>query len=189
MSQNFLSKATFHLFLFKIDQEIAINVLLKGCPYCGGQLHVADYPRSPFGIPAEFRGTYDTRLSFCCGACRKRTTPSSVRFFGRRWFVAPVLLLISALRLGVSERRRAQVKRLFGVIVSESTWRRWRRWWRESFTITPFWQQATGLVAPLPDNAVFPRVLLRQIKGNIEERMPLLLRFLSPLTAGILRAV
>jgi hypothetical protein len=188
MSQNFLSNASFHLILCKIDQEFVDKAKWQGC-ICGGALHQADYPRSPFGLPAPFRVHYTERFSLCCDTCRKRNTPPSIRFFGRRWFPAPLLMLISVLSLGVNKRRLAQVKRYFGITVSESTWRRWRRWWRKSFMTTPFWRQAKGLLPPLPSNAFYPRALLNQFQGKTEERMRLLLRFLSPLTAGILRAV
>ena len=190
MSQNFVFSATFHLILNNIDQEIADKVKQKGCLCCGNKLHKANYPRSPVGLPSQFRKHYDERLSFCCDICRKRTTPQSVRFFGRRWFPAPLLILISALTLGINERRLAAVKRHFGITISESTWKRWRRWWRESFTATLFWQQAKGLVPiTIETNKSFPRVLLDVFQGVLEEKIRLLLRFLSPLTSGVLRAV
>ncbi|SRR6266568_1823791 len=190
MSQNFIFNANFHLLLNKIDQELAKNIMEKGCRHCGGKLHLADYPRSPVGIPPPFRHHYDERLSSCCSTCRKRTTPPSVRFFGRRWYPAPFHLLVSALAQGINERRLAQVKRHFGITVSESTWKRWRRWWRECFASTSFWRREQGL-APSIDmtNKIFPRVLLDAFQGTLEEKMCLLLRFLSPMTGAILRAV
>lgn len=190
MSQNFLFNTSFHLLLNKIDQEFANQVRQQGCS-CGGQLHQADYPRSPFGLPAQFRGQYDERFSFCCGTCRKRITPQSVRFFGRRWFPAPLLLLLSALTHGASKHRCAQVKRYFAITVSETTWRRWRKWFRNLFPTTPFWQQAKGSFPPTDHimQGPYPRVLLNMFQGKIEEKMILLLRFFAPLTAGVLRAV
>lgn len=190
MSQNFLFSATFHLVLSKIDQEFAKQIEEQGCSCCGNKLHKANYPRSPVGLPSQFRHYYDERLSFCCDTCRKRTTPQSVRFFGRHWFPAPLLIMISALRLGINERRLAQVKRYFGIAVSESTWKRWRRWWRESFQSTLFWQQGKGLApGAINTNKLFPRALLDLFHGILEEKLRLLLKFLSSLTGGDLRAV
>jgi hypothetical protein len=191
MSQNFLFNATFHLLLNTIDQELTFETQQKGCLYCGGKLHQADYPRSPLGLPAQFRDTYEERYSLCCSICRRRSTPSSVRFFGRRWFPAPLLVLISALMRGANERRRLQVKQYFGFTVSQSTWKRWHQWWCEAFMTTPFWQQVKGLLPPIPKilQGPFPRVLLDMFQGKFEERMCLLLKFLMPLTAGVLRAV
>ena len=190
MSQNFIFDASFHLLLSKIDHEIIEKDKLQGCLFCGNKLHKANYPRSPAGLPSQFRHHYGERFSLCCNTCRKRTTPSSVRFFGRRWFPAPLLMLISALMLGINERRLLQVKRHFGITVSESTWKRWRRWWRESFQKTLFWQQAKGLVPiVIETNKFSPRALLDLLQGFLQEKMCLLLRFLLPLTGGVLRAV
>ena len=114
--------------------------------------------------------------------------PPSVRFFGRRWFPAPLLTLVSAFDVGINEWRCEQVRRHFGVVVRESTWKRWRRWWREEFIKTSFWQQARGSVPP-DITGPFPRTLLGLFKGHCEQRVSQLLKFLSPITAGILRAV
>jgi hypothetical protein len=191
MPDKFLLGTNIYLLLNEIDQELAETTRQKGCPYCGGKLHLADYPRSPFGLPPQLRDSFEYRLSFCCSQCRKRTTPPSVRFFGRRWFPAPILVFISALRHGVNQYRCEQVKRHFGIVVSESTWRRWRRWWSKSFVTTSFWRQAKGRLPPADQfiQGPFPRVLLNAFQGTIKEKLILLLPFLAPLTAGILRAV
>jgi hypothetical protein len=84
MSHKLLLDSTFHRLLLAIDRELAETTRQKGCP-CGGVLHLSNYPRSPLGLPAQFRPDYDMRFSFCCDACRKRITSPSVRFFGRRW--------------------------------------------------------------------------------------------------------
>jgi hypothetical protein len=189
MSQIFIFNASFHLLLNKIDQELANDALQKGCP-CGGKLHQADYPRSPIGMPSQFRHYYDERLSFCCAICRKRITPPSVRFFGQRWYPAPLHLLVSVLMLGINERRITQVKRHFAITVSDSTWKRWRKWWCDFFPSTPFWRREKGLAANIDmTNKAFPRALLNEFPGVLEEKMCLLLRFLAPLTGGTLRAV
>ena len=191
MSQNFLLNASFHLFLNKIDQELADKTQSEGCQFCGGKLHQDDYPRSPLGIPAKLRTYYDNHLGFCCVDCRKRTTPMSVRFFGRRWYPAPLFILISLLTLGINKRRLAQIKKYFALAVSETTWRRWRKWWRDAFTQTQFWQKEKGRLPPIPAiiQGPYPRVLLDVLQGKLEEKMGLLLQFLSPLTGGVLRAV
>jgi len=49
MCHAFVSDARFYQFLFHIDQEMAHEVQLEGCSYCGGTLHVACYPRKPRG--------------------------------------------------------------------------------------------------------------------------------------------
>lgn len=189
MLHKILFNASFHLLLIQMDKEIIKQTAQKGCP-CGGKLHQDNYPRSPFGIPAQFRDSYDKRFSLCCNTCRKRITPPSVRFFGRRWYPAPILVLISALMLGINKRRLDQVKRYFGIVIHERTWKRWRRWWRQSFEATAFWQQTKGLaLKAIETKKLFPRALFILFQGVFEEKMLLLLRFLSPLTGGALRAV
>jgi len=190
MSHKFLFNTTFHRLLTQMDQELAEQMLQQGCPYCGHKLHLANYPRSPMGLPAQFRNHYEERFSFCCDTCRKRTTPPSVRFFGRRCYPAPLFLLISAIKIAINEGRFTQLKRHLGIVVSESTWKRWRRWWREQFMATLFWQKEKGLVLmAIGTSGSFPRRLLVVFQGALEEKMLFLLRFLSPLTGGVLRAV
>lgn len=190
MSHKNLFNANFNFLLKKIDEELAYVVCQEACVYCGGLLDQSNYPRSPMGLPLAFRDEYDERLSFCCRRCRKRTTPPSVRFFGRRWFPAPLFMLISVLDSGINERRLEQIRRYFGIVVSESTWKRWRRWWRESFKKTLFWKGAKGQVPAVVETTLaFPRALFNVFKGDLPEKIRLLLKFLSPLTGGFLRAV
>ncbi len=170
-----------------MDLDIANKLQNQGCSYCGGPLHHADYPRVPFGIAPPLRAYYQKRLSLCCGKCRKRSTPPSVRFFGKYRIPEPWLVLISALQGSVNEKRCAKIKKYFGVAVSSLTWKRWQQWWRALFTKTLFWQEAQGHC--FPKAHVFPRALLILFQGSLEQQLCYLLKFLSPLTAGVLRAV
>lgn len=179
-----------HTMLNKIDQELADEVQLKGCPHCGGILDKADYPRSPLGMYVQFRQIYDSRISFCCRDCRKRSTSQSVRFFGRRWYPAPLFIFISILTCGISDKRLDQMKRHFGIAVSETTWKRWRRWWREAFVVTPFWKNKRGLFpSDLIAGTPLPRGLFNAFKGRHKEKFISLLKILSPLSAPALRAI
>lgn len=191
MSQNFLFKSSFHALILEVDQEMANICAENGCIYCGGKLHQADYPRSPAGMPKSYRDQYSQRFSFCCAKCRKRTTPPSVRFFGRRWYPAPLHIFISIMTCGINKRRIALIKKHFGIVVRESTWRRWRKWWRDEFVITKFWQSARGQLSPSDaiTQGPFPPVIFNLYTGNIEEKMLLFLRFASPLTTSIFRAI
>lgn len=188
MSHKFLFDSSFHRLLIAIDRELAEVARQEGCA-CGGTLHQSNYPRSPNGLSAEFRAAYEKRFSFCCNDCRRRVTSPSVRYFGRRWYPAPLLLLISALMCSINEYRLSQIKRHFGITVSESTWKRWRRWWRERFVKTAFWKQARGLI-PIPQEVIhIVRQMLTAFKGYLDTRMILALKFIAPITAGHLRAV
>lgn len=189
MSHKFLFDSSFHLLLIAIDSELIKKVRAKGCVYCGGRLHQANYPRSPLGVPSNLREHYERRYSLCCGQCRRRTTSTSVRFFGRCWFPAPILLLISALTYGATDKKCAQLERLFGVRVSKKTWKRWRCWWALAFKSTSFWPSVSGSI-PVPQlNGPFPKTFLAKYPGLLQKRLLSLLRFLAPLTAGIHQAV
>jgi len=81
----FHNDSGFYEFLFQADQGIAAQVQAGGCT-CGGVLHSARYPYKPRGLRGMLDERYQTRLSFCCAreGCRRRSTPPSVRFLGRR---------------------------------------------------------------------------------------------------------
>lgn len=124
-----LNATTISQILVKIDNDLAEEARLSGCPYCGSALHQADYPRTPHGLSDADSTDYQFRRSFCCSDCRRRTTPATVRFFGRRWYVAPTFILLNALSSNWSHRRRAQIiQRHFGLTMSKRTLLRWRRW-------------------------------------------------------------
>ena len=98
--------ASFWSFLFSVDQDLAETARKKACP-CGGRLHCANYPRKPRGAPDQLPEPQCLRLSFCCDrdGCRKRVTPPSVRFLGRKVYLGAVVILVSAMRQGPSPRR------------------------------------------------------------------------------------
>ena len=87
MLHRYLGDAKFWRFLQRIDEDTAAAAQSQGCVHCGGVLHRADYPRKPRGVARVLLGEgYERRLSYCCAreACRRRTTPESVRFLARR---------------------------------------------------------------------------------------------------------
>ena len=111
-----LRDARFHELLLEADREIAAEARRKGCPVCAGRLHGAAYgrkPRSGVALPV----TYDVRFSFCCAeeGCCKRTTPVSLRFLGRRVYLALIVVLVPVLRQGPSRTRVQRLQELVGV--------------------------------------------------------------------------
>jgi hypothetical protein len=188
MSHKFLFNSTFHTLLIAIDRELAEEVRQQGCS-CGGTLHRSNYPRSPLGLLSGFRVAYEERFSFCCNECRRRTTSPSVRYFGRRWYPAPLLLLISTLMISINDYRLTQIKRHFGFTVSESTWKRWRRWWRDTFVETTFWKKARAFIPEPKKFMTMARRMLTSFRGTIDNKILLLLKFISPITTSHLRAV
>ena len=185
MCHAFLSDPNFYDLLFRLDEDLAGEVRGAGCA-CGGVLHSARYPRKPRGMRTALGEAYETRLSFCCAreGCRRRITPASVRFLGRRVYLGAVVVLATALCHGPSRVRFAQLHAWFGVSLRTLT--RWRKWWREVFVRTPFWRTAKGRFVPPLQTRALPAGLLERFAGT-ERPTPLvgLLRFLSPLTVSL----
>ncbi len=177
-----LSSDLFFQSLFALDKKIANEVQDKGCK-CGGCLHQANYPRRMIGIREKIAALFGSRFSFCCDqeGCRKRRTPSSVRFLGRRRYSFALVLLASVLTNGVNARRLAQLQGL--VPVSEATLQRWRKWWQKEFIITPLWKKICGRFMPAILSRQLPDELLnRSTIDDPGSRVISILSLLSPLS-------
>ena len=172
----------FYHVLANIDLDLAERARGVGCA-CSGVLHSARYPRKPRGLPNDHHGD-DRRASFCCARCRKRTTPASVRFLGRRVYLGAVVVLATALQQGPSPWRVSRLRELFGVSVQ--TLARWRAWWAEAFAESAFWKAARAAFSPAVAEPAAPSSLLERFTGEPHEQLATLLHFLSPLstTAG-----
>jgi hypothetical protein len=172
-----LRDPAFFLFLLRIDEELATETRRARCRHCTGALHVADFPRKPRGCPAAVVEEYSSRFSFTCGQCEQRATSASVRFLGRRVYVAVVLMLASPPR-GPSARQLCDQ-----LSVPMRTLLRWRRWWTEEFWRTPFWQSARVRFMPPVLGAQLPSSLLVRFDiADPAERLAQALRFVSPLS-------
>ena len=175
--------ASFWQFLFTVDRDLAEKAHEKACPCCG-RLHRANYPRKPRGGPDNLPKEYGYRLSFCCDrdGCRKRVTPPSVRFLGRKVYLEVVVILVAAMRQGPSPRRVHELSKRFGA--DRRTIARWQLFWREQFPLTPFWKVARGWFLPTVEVAALPRALLDAFLRSDKSRKDWerLLRFLSPIT-------
>lgn len=180
-----LDDVTFHRGLVQLDEMLAAKARMKGDPG-GGRLHRADYPRKPAGVPRRFAHLHSHRTSYCSDldGARRRLTPPSVRFLGRRVYLFAVFLLASVLRNDVNRLRAAQLKGLLDV--SEETLRRWRRWWIETFPTTAVWQELRGRFVPPIASTDLPRSLLdRSMIDSVTERVLKLLELLSPLSVEV----
>src|SRR3984957_11860353 len=109
--QAVLADAKFHEQLLVFDRDLAASARAARCWLCGGPLHSASYDRKPRGCPGGLGQEFAERFSFCCAVdgCRKRTTPPSLRFLGRKVYLATVVTLISALLLGTTPSRLARL--------------------------------------------------------------------------------
>jgi len=182
--QAVLADAKFYEQLLAFDRDLAASTRAARCWLCGGALHSAPYDRKPRGGPAGLGREHAERFSFCCAVdgCRTRATPPSLRFLGRRVYLATVVTLISALMLGTTPSRLARLSVVPGL--DRRTLARWRVWWLSSFTDSPFAAVAMAAMVPPLDIAALPASLLERFAGDIREQLVALLRFLRPLTGG-----
>jgi hypothetical protein len=173
----------------KVDAEVAEQVRQGGCIHCGGTLHRANYARKPRGAPQQDQAPDEIyRHSFCCDqdGCRKRHTPPSVRFLGRKVYWGLVVTLVSAMCHGVSDQR-LQVLRA-SLPVDRRTVERWREWWLQAFVASPYWQAARARFAPPLNVTALPGCLYAAFKVGLgaerRDRLLELLKFLAPITTG-----
>jgi hypothetical protein len=163
--QSLLRDVSFYELLYRMDVDLASEVRAAGCE-CGGALHRGDYRRKPRGGPSDLGKEAATlRLSTCCSreGCRRRKTPPSLRFLGRKVFFGVVVLLVPVLREGPTP---ARLDRLAEELqVSVRTIRRWQRWWREVFGRSPALDRIQGLCSEPIDRESLPWSLLLVFRG------------------------
>jgi hypothetical protein len=165
--------------LERVDAEVVAAVAMAGCAKCGGRLHRADYPRKPRGGGLAAAGEFfRSRFSLCCGreGCRRRATPPSVRFLGRRVYLGAAVIVGSVIALALATA--ATVQRATGI--PAKTTRRWLRWWRGPFTATSVFLGLAGRMVPAVARLELPRSLLDRLPGV--GRVQRLLVWLAPLT-------
>jgi hypothetical protein len=182
--QALLADANFHEQLLAFDRDLAAQCRAAGCLTCGAALHTANYDRKPRGRLVELGEEHNLRFSFCCArdACRDRETPPSVRFLGRKVYVAVTVTLISALQSGLTEPRLAKLAET--IHVDRQTVARWRRWWLDRFTTTRVWRAKSADHMPPVDAARLPTTLLERFAGEPAKQLIAFLSFLGPITAG-----
>lgn len=186
MCHDFLFDATFWQDLSKLDQFAAEQVRKEGCPHCGARLHSARYPRKPRGVNRSVLGEqYECRFSYCCekDGCRKRCTPPSVRFLGRKVYLGVVITLICALEQGLTPRRKAHL--IDELDLWPQTFARWQQWWREHVPGTRHWQSLRARLLPGSGAEPLPDALLRQLTADdLAGRVSRFLQLMMPLTSA-----
>jgi hypothetical protein len=188
--QSLFRDSRFFDLLLTLDEELAGEARRGGCA-CGGVLHGAAYERKPRGGPAGLARGSAIRFSFCCATegCRRRMTPPSLRFLGRKVFFGILVLLLPVLRDGPTAERLNRLCETFAVSVR--TVRRWCRFWRETFVTSRVWQAARGRFAAPVRAESMPGALLGAFSeiSDPERRVVAVLRLVSPIGAGAARAL
>lgn len=166
-----------------IDEAIVEAVAAGACRFCRGPLHRGDYPRKPRGgLLGPAVEDHDRRLSLCCGreGCRRRSTPPSVRFLGRRVYAGAVVVVVSVVALAMAaSAARARTG------IAPRTARRWGRWWRGPFVESRVFVEISGRLVPTVSRRSLPSSLLDRLVGSALERLARLLGWLAPLTTTL----
>jgi hypothetical protein len=181
--QALLTDARFHQQLLEFDRDLAAATREGGCRSCSGRLHAAPFARKPRGVPRGLRADYHQRFSFCCAEqrCRKRATPASLRFLGRKVWLGAVVTLATAMQQGITAKRERGLLAEFGI--DRRTLGRWRKWWLETFS-GPFRPHVSASFMPPLDLLGVPSTLLDRFAGELPQRLIHLLQFVAPLSGG-----
>lgn len=180
--------AKFLAALGEIDASYAARVQEAGCERCGGVLDRAPYPRKPRGELGEAADSFASRLSFCCrcDGCRRRATPPSLRFLGRKVYIAVVVIVASVAGQSMALAERGRPNRVHDVPVR--TVRRWLAWWQSVFAISRFWAEAKGFFATPVEERELPASLLARFGGATAAAVDKTLRLTAPITTESVKA-
>lgn len=181
--------------LTAVDEAIVAAAGKIPCRRCGGRLDRGDYWRKPRGgvMAVVSEDVYQRRCSLCCSreGCRRRATPPSVRFLGRRVYVGVAVIVASVIALSVCTARA--MFELTGV--PHRTIRRWSRWWRGPFTETACFVDISARILGVCRKTL-PASILAKIVGVPQAQLTALLLLIAPLTtatcpdgSGLLRGI
>src|SRR5262249_9500492 len=123
---------------------------------------------------------FDRRFSLCCrrDGCRRRLTPESVRFLGRKVYLAFLVVLASSM---ASERKLSELAKESGV--SRQTLARGLMFWRLQVPASTLWKHLKATFVPPLALANLPgalRHVFRCTSLASDTWLPLL-RFIAPL--------
>lgn len=177
-----LSNSSFLSLLAEVDKLEGERMKGARCSECQeGVLHCAYYPRMPRGLKFPLFLSNTRRISFCCSKCRKRTTPPSLQFCGRKVYSS--LIVILSLLLRSTRDPRHTLLSIRGVLgVSEKTIQRWREL-VVTFLATAEWAALRLTLSPIFSTEHFPSSLMAEFKvknSDETEAVRRMMHFLSP---------
>jgi len=175
--QKHLADQKLYQLLELVDGDLTEKARQKGCLFCPGKLHRSDYARKPRGGPQ-----WELRFSLCCDrdGCRRRQTPASVRFLGRRVYAGLIVVLVSAMCHGLKPERVRRLRE--DLKIDRRTLQRWRQWWLATFVESSFWKEARARFMPPLCQQTLPLSLCLRFETERRDRLLDLLKFLAPIT-------
>jgi len=177
LSHDWIADLNFFRSLDVQDAEAAAAMKAAGCPRCGGRLDRADYPRKPRGGEVGVAGElFGRRRSLCCAreGCRRRQTPASLVFLGRRVYLA--ITVVVATWRAAAARAASPPRR---------TVRRWLAWVAMEAQGTPCVTELRARMSPRlePSEAIPGALIVRlQVGRTVSAALEATLRLLSPLS-------
>jgi len=172
----------FFVMLEQADERIVQQAIAEGCAVCGGPLHHADFARKPRGALIAPEGEeLVKRFSLCCGreGCRKRLTPPSLRFLGRRVYLGVVVIVASFVAQALATAHTIRQK----TGVPALTVRRWLDWWGSTFIDTEVFVAIRARLIGV-DESKLPASIVARLPGTPEQQVRTMLELLWPLTTG-----
>ncbi len=212
MFHGWIAEDKFFALLEQEDARAAAAVKAAGCRYCGGRLDRADYPRKPRGGSMAAAGERRVRrTSFCCAkeGCRRRATPPSLVFLGRKVYLGIVVVVASLLAFTPpspppppspspsipppTPKGPASLSPAASSSVPSSpapsppprrTVRRWLSWFQTELPKTAWWEAARGRLWPPVAEKELPGGLVERFSHgrSVRDALGATLGFLSPLS-------
>jgi hypothetical protein len=102
----------------------------------------------------------------------------SVRFLGRRVYVAAVVVL-ACVRAQLAQVAEAPTPE---PLAPARTLKRWRRWWQTGFIANALWGADKGRFVPPVSIERVPLSLLERFLGTASDKLKATLKWLSPLS-------
>jgi len=94
------------------------------------------------------------------------------------------MVLLSALEHGTTPRRLNAIQKWLERPVPRRTLDRWRRWWRDAFTASPFWKGLCGRFARPVAERRLPLSLIDAFGGDESTKLVAALKILRPVTTS-----
>ncbi|MDQ3232367.1 MAG: hypothetical protein M3Q07_11145 [Pseudobdellovibrionaceae bacterium] len=121
-----LEHSSFFQILQSFDEDMSNAMKALGCKHCGGKLDIGHYQRKPRGLEwADLTDVSNTRYSLCCReeSCRRRSTPLSLRFAGRKVYCSVFIVLFTLMQERGDQHAQLHLHKKFGL--SLATARGW----------------------------------------------------------------
>lgn len=183
MSHDWIADANFFTVLDQEDARVARTAQAGGCLVCTSRLHRADYPRKPRGGVVGAAGeVLGKRRSLCCAreGCRKRLTPPSLVFLGRRVYLA-IAVVVATWRAAMPSPAPPPGS------LPRRTLRRWLAWFAWEVPQTAWCTTMRARLSPSLDaDEALPGALVERFLAGrgLADALLATLRWMAPLSSG-----